>query len=243
MRCTSAFASKVGEYQAAFRAMVLDVGGRTIAPRELCVSTMTLLFELSDPLPAVVPTHDTLHVQPSTRFTNQCSVKGEAGGSRFCVKMFRNGKLHVTGARSLAAGIAIVRDVCERLFPLARPVLAGFDVEMLNLAFHVGTALLLSGLQAEARAAGFVSTYSPARYPGLRVVSPWGTMLVFGSGSVLVTGCRGPEDAARCTAAMLRLVRPRHVASADRARARRRRAARTDSLVDNVYGAAVRAAA
>jgi hypothetical protein len=241
MRCTLAFASKVGEYQAAFRAMVLDVGGRAIQPRGLCVSTMTLLFELSHPLPAIAPTQHDLDVQTSTRFTNQCSVKGVAGGSRFCVKMFRNGKLHVTGARSLAAGIAIVRDVCEKLFPRTRPVLADFDVEMLNLVFHVGTALLLTGLQAEARAAGLVSTYCPARYPGLRVVTPWGTLLVFGSGSVLVTGCRGPDAAARCTATMLRLILPRHVASADSTRARKRRRERADSLMDNVYGAVVRA--
>ena len=150
----------------------------------------------------------------------------------------------MTGANSVAAGIGIVEHVCGTLFPGADPVLEDFDIEMLNLAFHVGCALLLRGVQEEAVATGLTSIYNPARYPGLRIASSWGTILAFGSGSVLLTGCHGPADAARCTSVFQRLLKPQNVAQATAAptRAQHLRQKRAQSLIDNVYGAAVRPA-
>lgn len=122
----------------------------------------------------------------SSKFSNQTTIK--AGNAS--LKVFENGKVHVTGIRSLAEACKRV----ESLFPQDL-VLQDFKFQMINLKFRVNRCIPLA--EFIECAGKHVSTvfYDPSRYPGVRVKMPpdtGGTLLVFATGSVLLAGAKTP---------------------------------------------------
>lgn len=175
------------------------------------VSTMTLsaCVNVADVcrdvlLVAVEWAEGALHVPRKRKreFDNQTTVRH---GSK-SVKLFRNGRVHVTGCKSLADFQAAVADVCAALSDAGVRTSDGqpmrFDrvtVHMMNVTFDAGSRLRLRPLRDALTALGHAVRYDADVYPGLNAKLCTGdgrrvTALVFGSGKVILTGACGPAD-------------------------------------------------
>lgn len=128
-------------------------------------------------------------------FSNQVTCRV---GTSTSIKVFENGKIHITGTRSLS-------EACEKTWELFTRVLSTqeceelvldhFTHQMINLKFRLHAALVLEEFVERVRGQGvFTVFYDPSRYPGVRIKMLCGTLLVFATGSVLVTGAKTPDD-------------------------------------------------
>jgi len=124
----------------------------------------------------------------SGRFSNQRTLKvGNAS-----VKVFENGKVHVTGTRSVAEACLRVQHTLHK-----KLVLTDFDFQMINVKFKVQQAIVLSDFIEKATRYLPTVFYDPTRYPGVRVKmlgKGTGTVLVFATGSILLTGANTPKS-------------------------------------------------
>lgn len=122
----------------------------------------------------------------SGRFSNQLTVQvGNAS-----VKIFENGKLHVTGTRSLPEACSKAVTIFDQEL-----VLTDFKFQMLNVKFRLDMRIILSDFIRSAKRRLNTVFYDPSRYPGVRVKIPnHGTALIFATGSVLLTGAASPTS-------------------------------------------------
>ena len=164
------------------------------------ISVITILLTFTTSFSDVVLSSLVAIAGPSTRrpFSNQISIKLETQDGKCCCKFFRNGKVHVTGTKSIARAMTTVDAILREVGQFSM-TLGNFDVEMLNTNFRLATPLFLTKLceLAEVDKAIQVS-YDSSRYPGVKLrLRGHGVMLIFSSGSVIFTGCRGPNDLAK----------------------------------------------
>ena len=113
--------------------------------------------------------------------------------------IFRSGKIVCTGANSIATLEEAVGIVFERLGDLGIPVPDTPDLTIQNI---VSGADLGSQLNLNAIAIGLgmeAVEYEPEQFPGLvyRMEDPNVVVLMFGSGKLVITGGKTPEDAER----------------------------------------------
>jgi transcription initiation factor TFIID TATA-box-binding protein len=111
--------------------------------------------------------------------------------------LFRSGKIVCTGAKSLEQVKAAVSEVVKRIGAAGVTVKAEPVIVVQNI---VATSNLGSriNLNATAITLGLERVeYEPEQFPGLvyRLDSPKVVMLLFGSGKLVCTGARRPEDA------------------------------------------------
>jgi len=112
--------------------------------------------------------------------------------------IFRSGKLVCTGATSIDDVHTALEIVCEKLRDLGIDIVDDPEVTVQNI---VSTADLGVQLNLTAIAIGFGLEdveYEPEQFPGLvhRRDDPDVVILLFGSGKVVVTGGKTPDDAA-----------------------------------------------
>lgn len=116
--------------------------------------------------------------------------------------LFGSGKVVITGAKSLEdleRGTICLRDLLRSL-GIQTPDMIPFTVQNIVTSADLGTPINLNkivlGLNLER------VEYEPEQFPGLvyRIDDPKVVVLIFGSGKLIITGGRVPEDADRAVA-------------------------------------------
>ena len=193
---------------------------KTISPRNVSVSTITVCGKLSkpvridlvlsrlraDPAPGndrglkIAQSKKRSNVSTKT-FYNQMTF--DAGGPS--VKIFSNGAVQFTGAKSPVHFLDVMDRVCETLTLVlgdARIDLASCDIKMINAVFSASRVLPLGVLRQALADAGHTASYDPDGYPGVnaKVLVPGLekpiTVLLFSSGNVIVSGAKNPDHVA-----------------------------------------------
>jgi transcription initiation factor TFIID TATA-box-binding protein len=113
--------------------------------------------------------------------------------------IFRSGKVVCTGSKSVEDARRAVKQIVKIVGSLGIPVIDEPEVRVQNI---VASADLGSDLNLNAIAVGLGLEnieYEPEQFPGLvyRLRDPRVVVLIFGSGKMVVTGGKNPEDAQR----------------------------------------------
>ena len=114
-------------------------------------------------------------------------------GCRVAVRRF--GQATVTGPT-----VEDVEEAVKELVGLVKQASAEAEWRIVNLIYEaeLGREVEIHALRGYAEALGLKTTYSPERFPGLQVRLRCGvTANVFGSGRVVLLGCRDEEHAKR----------------------------------------------
>ena len=112
--------------------------------------------------------------------------------------LFRSGKIVCTGAKSIDEAYKGIENIFQSLRNIGIDVKGTPEIKVQNI---VASADLHSTLNLNAIAGGLGLEnieYEPEQFPGLvyRISDPKVVVLLFGSGKLVVTGGRKPEDAA-----------------------------------------------
>ncbi len=113
--------------------------------------------------------------------------------------IFRSGKVVCTGSKSVEDARRAVKQIVKIVGSLGIPVIDEPEVKVQNIvaSADLGTDL---NLNAIAIGLGLENVeYEPEQFPGLvyRLRDPRVVVLIFGSGKMVVTGGKTPEDARR----------------------------------------------
>jgi transcription initiation factor TFIID TATA-box-binding protein len=113
--------------------------------------------------------------------------------------VFRSGKVVCTGSKSVEDARRAVKQVVKIIGALGIPVIDEPDVRVQNIVASADLGVDLN-LNAIAIGLGLENIeYEPEQFPGLvyRLDNPRVVVLIFGSGKMVVTGGKNPEDARR----------------------------------------------
>jgi TATA-box binding protein (TBP) (component of TFIID and TFIIIB) len=128
------------------------------------------------------------------------------------VKLFSNGKVHVTGCSSPVQFLDIVAQLCTllpSLVDLGDLRLEVFHIEMINAGFSVCStnghhvSLRPNRLTEELKKMDIVADFETERHPGVKVAirdedgKKVGTVMIFRTGSVQICGVKHPRHLAR----------------------------------------------
>ncbi|WP_457549668.1 TATA-box-binding protein [Archaeoglobus sp.] len=113
--------------------------------------------------------------------------------------IFRSGKVVCTGSKSVEDARRAVKQIVKIVGSLGIPVIEDPEVKVQNIvaSADLGTDL---NLNAIAIGLGLENVeYEPEQFPGLvyRLRDPRVVVLIFGSGKMVVTGGKTPDDARR----------------------------------------------
>lgn len=178
------------------------------------ISTMTVLVYLDVAkidLPAVVAgcsereaqaaevLGSNFSVNHAKSFYNCITLKFTVDKKGRAVKVFSNGRLHLTGPRSIEDAMAIGEAVCGFIGGILGQTLrvVDFDVQLVNSNFAIQHAINLVELSKASNAQGYHTRLDPERHAGvqIRVVCASGravSCIVFHTGNVLITGYNQP---------------------------------------------------
>ncbi len=118
------------------------------------------------------------------------------------IKLFSNGSLHITGAKSGDDA----KDIIDKVTRVLTCILAAktpiihkeqsFDVQMINTNFSVDRAINLTALQSVLKSKYNTTAFTKDKYPGLKFKSTSSenkkkfTTIVFVTGNIIITGAR-----------------------------------------------------
>ncbi len=111
--------------------------------------------------------------------------------------VFRSGKVVCTGSKSVEDARRAVKQIVKMLKEIGIPVIDDPDVKVQNIVASADLGVDLN-LNAIAIGLGLENIeYEPEQFPGLvyRLDNPRVVVLIFGSGKMVVTGGKSPEDA------------------------------------------------
>ena len=160
-----------------------------VSPSNLSISTITFLFITSI---ASIDIESITSLQTS-RMRNCVVYKFRISEKRKCaIKIFRNGRLHVTGCNSAQEAERYIKDVLGTIDPAA--TIVDFEVQMINSNFAFQCAIDLYELARilEERQEPF--SYNKDHHHALRFKADNVSIMVFMSGSVIITGGKTPES-------------------------------------------------
>ena len=215
-----------GQFKGMFRAFS-DTNAclASIAPRNCSVSTITLCgrldgeVKIADVLEYLrsndVEGLDLPPDSPKTRaktFFNQITVK--AGTTS--IKLFSNGAIHVTGAKSLIHFIDVMGLVCRALAVTTpddpAPILETASISMINAIFSASRTLPLRVLRQALEDAGHSASYDPDAYPGINAKINTSesngtiTVMIFTTGNVIISGAKTPAHIAQAYDTVCRVI-------------------------------------
>jgi transcription initiation factor TFIID TATA-box-binding protein len=111
--------------------------------------------------------------------------------------VFRSGKVVCTGSKSVEDARRAVKQIVNMLKEIDIPVIDEPEVKVQNIVASADLGVDLN-LNAIAIGLGLENIeYEPEQFPGLvyRLDNPRVVVLIFGSGKMVVTGGKSPEDA------------------------------------------------
>ncbi len=113
--------------------------------------------------------------------------------------LFRSGKVICTGAKSLKQVRLAISAVAEKIKKIGTKIEKDPEIEIQNIVatFDLETQLNLNEIAISLRMEKI--EYEPEQFPGLvyRLDDPKVVLLLFGSGKLVCTGARKPEDVER----------------------------------------------
>jgi len=195
-----------------------------IKPSYLNLSTMTIVCDLSHSIDILVfsdnfkspinleciikrPKHNTEFDLTKRRkkkktFFNQASIHYTTHTSK-CIKVFSNGKLHITGVTSMIEASDVCTFTCNILNKTLGAVIGNAKIEpinikicMINTNFAVNHGLDIIKLKTLLQEDKNIScTYTPDTYPGLKIKfshknSNKSSVFIFSSGQIVITGVK-----------------------------------------------------
>lgn len=187
---------------------------RSLTPGNCNVSTMTLCGTLDSvvrisAIAKSMEKHATLEThglafpgaskksKGTTTFQNQLTIKSGTTS----IKLFSNGAIQVTGAKSPIHFLDVMDRVCSALGAVqdATPTLSSASISMINAIFSTARVLPLRVLRQAFEAAGHDASYDPDSYPGVNAKictteKHRVTVMIFTTGSVIISGAKTPEN-------------------------------------------------
>lgn len=180
-----------------------------INKKDINISTMTILVTFQDSInlidlkkentPEYFLKYNSEHMIPKGKktgneFMNQYTIKYKDENGRKNIKIFPNGKIHITGVKSFNE-IKYISDSVI-LFSGKKNKVTNIEICLLNTNFHVGIGLNLHNLgeiikNQEERDVNVdipLSFYDPNKYPGLKLKYNGTSILIFSSGSIMIAG-------------------------------------------------------
>lgn len=170
---------------------------------KVCRDSMAIAVSLMDGTGPLSSSKASRKRKPPSVFYNQFSC---CHGTK-SIKVFKNGRMHVTGCTSPVQFLEVASAVCTLMTEVAgisacdgsaSVRVLDFDVHMINMNFGVGTPLYLQDLLTKCASRGFIASYDADTYPGLNVKMPINdrhvTALVFKSGKIIITGAKRVAD-------------------------------------------------
>jgi TATA-box binding protein (TBP) (component of TFIID and TFIIIB) len=136
-------------------------------------------------------------------FKNSISIIFESLTRRkVCVKVFRNGKLQITGESSISNTIEIANTFCRLYSSVtdSKVHVLRHDIHMFNIIFNLKKSLNLSQLYIDLKNKGYQAIYNRDIYSGIKIKKPMTdrhkplTVLGFSSGNFILAGLKKPED-------------------------------------------------
>lgn len=175
------------------------IASRVLHIKPLKINTTTVL--VSTPVTRVCVADLASGEGVAKCFPNSVSIiKRNAHSKKITTKVFSNGKLHMTGACSVEEAQAVAIDLVTNRLGVAECTASDLDVNvhMVNASFKVARSFLMEetcnvlveGQQADGRIKSV--TYEKSHHPAIniRLADKKGTILLFRTGSVIIT-CPG----------------------------------------------------
>jgi len=138
-----------------------------------------------------------------TTFYNQTTLRFRDITQK-SIKIFRNGRLQMTGITSMYEGIDVALRVAnvlentEGTLDMSEEIklkIHNINIGMINTNFSLKMGINLQALLRLCLQEEIKVTYDPDVYPGLKVkLMPSGKVFVFGTGKVVITGAKDLED-------------------------------------------------
>jgi TATA-box binding protein (TBP) (component of TFIID and TFIIIB) len=191
-------------------------GLNVLIPLKCSISTMTICGKLSSTIRIAdiakrfimddileshglaLPVRSDKKKKPAS-FFNQLTLKSGTTS----LKLFTNGAVQCTGAKSPIHFLDVVDRVCSALGAMQEmdpPVLESATISMINAIFSAGRDLPMRVLRLALEADGHRASYDPDSYPGINAkVCTSGadgrdvTVMIFSTGSVILSGAKCPE--------------------------------------------------
>jgi TATA-box binding protein (TBP) (component of TFIID and TFIIIB) len=177
----------------------------SLAPHKCTVSTMTVCgrldaevkisdvldYFLSHDVEGLITADPANAKKRSKNFFNQLTVK--AGSTS--IKVFSNGAIHVTGAKSPIHFMEVMSRVCTTLGAVlpSTPTLHTASTSMINAIFSTARRLPLRILRQALDDAGHSASYDPDAYPGINAKIESITVMIFTTGNVIISGAKTPQ--------------------------------------------------
>lgn len=137
-------------------------------------------------------------------FKNSVSIIFEYKSRKICVKVFSNGKLHITGCHSVADTLSVATMFCALYHSIEgvsiRPI--SHDIQMFNVIFSLEKSVSLTSLHNNLIKVGHTSIYNRDVYSGIKIKkevpskSKPLTVLGFSSGNFILAGLKCPDNIA-----------------------------------------------
>jgi len=196
-----------------------------IKPSYINLSTMTMICDLTKPIDILnfsenfrSPSHiDCTIKKPKSNkdydmtkrgkkkktFFNQASIHYTTHTTK-CIKVFSNGRLHITGVTSMTEAAEVCELTCNILNKTIGAVVGEGAVEsvdlkicMINTNFSINHGIDIIKLRSILQSTdNYTCSYTPDTYPGLKIKythqksSNISSMFIFSSGQVVITGVK-----------------------------------------------------
>lgn len=197
-----------------------------ISPTDFSVSTMTIVVHLSianstridlfrlidwieDPDNVVYTNHmghllDTENSQSKKKkktdetFYNQLTLRVIDALGKKAIKIFVNGVLHITGAKTIKDAVAIAHTICvmlEQALELPDVLMTELRVCMINTNFCTNVPLRLTEVKRLLTTElNTPCSYDPEGYPGAGFKHKNVSIFVFATGKIIITGGKSFDD-------------------------------------------------
>lgn len=137
-------------------------------------------------------------------FRNSLSVIFDTLTRRVCVKVFRNGKLQITGCKTLCDTLELATKFCSLYYILSdtNVHVVSSDIHMYNIIFNLNKSINLDQLHNDLKKNNHTSIYNRDIYSGIKIKQSIAegtkplTVLGFSSGNFILAGLKKPEDIA-----------------------------------------------
>lgn len=182
----------------------------------LKISTMTVVVELDTqvnfqlqaetPLPEFFRDYDAECVRPKGRktgdeFMNQMTIRYKDEVGKKNIKIFPNGKLHMTGIKHMKDVTEITKYVGEFL---GTSQVTNVQICLMNCNFNMNMGInlnILADILISVTDPNLYLPFSfrdPNKYPGIRMKYKNSSILLFASGSVMIAGAKRMTDISSC---------------------------------------------
>jgi TATA-box binding protein (TBP) (component of TFIID and TFIIIB) len=199
-----------------------DAALSEISPTDFDVSTMTIVVHLSianstridlfnlvdwieDPDNVIYTNHmghlldtEVKKTKSTETFYNQITLRVIDAFGKKAVKIFVNGVLHITGAKSIKDAVAISHTICvmlEQALELPDVLITELRVCMINTNFCTNVPLRLTEVKRLLTTElNTPCSYDPEGYPGAGFKHKNVSIFVFATGKIIITGGKSFDD-------------------------------------------------